>query len=106
MMQRVKKDGSNPGMEQATLGFVKWLSLHPLTRDQSVAEQLGALSGAQSLFDIIVGGDAGASESKSNVEAMSVRELKRALDNAGVRYDDCIEKRDLVERLRAYYENQ
>lgn len=46
----------------------------------------------------IRGGDAGASENKE-YGALSVTELKRLLNDRGVDFRDCLEKKDLVERL-------
>eukprot|EP00232_Nephroselmis_pyriformis_P017298 CAMPEP_0182897258 /NCGR_PEP_ID=MMETSP0034_2-20130328/26779_1 /TAXON_ID=156128 /ORGANISM="Nephroselmis pyriformis, Strain CCMP717" /LENGTH=165 /DNA_ID=CAMNT_0025031167 /DNA_START=11 /DNA_END=504 /DNA_ORIENTATION=- len=34
------------------------------------------------------------------IDSMSVRELKSAMDARGIRHEDCVERRELVERLK------
>ncbi len=41
-----------------------------------------------------------------DLSKLSVRELKQQLQERGVSYGDCIEKKDLVERLQTTIQNQ
>ena len=44
---------------------------------------------------------AGATAARSELECLSVKELKTILQTRGVNCNDCVEKRDLVEKIRA-----
>ncbi|KAL7426151.1 LOW QUALITY PROTEIN: hypothetical protein ACHAXM_000340 [Skeletonema potamos] len=102
------------GCGQLTLSFI---SPHPKAvahRQPKTYIQYYRGDGHHHGFSNIVGGDAylhqvgtlrgGDSSNKNNsdyasLSSLSVMELKRLLDDRGVDYRDCLEKRDLVERV-------
>jgi hypothetical protein len=45
-------------------------------------------------------------EIPSNLQGLSVKELKNILDAVGMKRDDCFEKADLIRRIEEYKEQK
>ena len=102
-------------VHRAVMGFDNWLNENNRTASGTIQYQIGAIDGARSLLESVLGQVSEVkpepevkTQDKMNVvdtlRSMSVKALKHMLIAAGVNFDDCVEKSDLVEKLRPHYQ--